>query len=139
MASSTLRNIDKAGDFDVFIMRQKDSQLSPKALKVKKQILKKTKNEKQGEIMKLKIKVGDEVQVITGSDKGRKGSVLEVLPLKQKIRVKEVRVQTLFDKKEGIQKREGFIDYSNVQLINSAPVKVFKKSKKTSKKGIFSK
>ena len=45
VASSTLRNIDKAGGFDIFIMRQKDSQLSPKALKVKKQILKKTKNE----------------------------------------------------------------------------------------------
>ena len=89
--------------------------------------------------MKLKIKVGDEVQVIAGSDKGRKGSVLEILPLKQKIRVKEVRVQTLFDKKEGIQKREGFIDYSNVQLVHSAPAKVFKKSKKASKKGIFSK
>jgi len=89
--------------------------------------------------MKLKIKVGDEVQVITGSDKGRKGSVLEILPHKKKIRVKEVRVQTLFDKKEGIQKREGFIDYSNVKLIKSAPAKDFKKSKTGSKKGFFNK
>ena len=51
--------------------------------------------------MRLKIKVGDEVQVIAGSDKGRKGAVLEVLPLKHKIRVKEVRVQTCFDKEKG--------------------------------------
>lgn len=90
--------------------------------------------------MKLKIKVGDEVQVVTGSDKGRKGSVLEILPSKHKVRVKDVRIQTLFDKKEGIQKREGFIDYSNVKLINSAPKKAFKKkTKKTSKKGLFGK
>ena len=89
--------------------------------------------------MKLKIKVGDEVQVITGSNKGRKGSVLEIQPTKQKIRVKDVHVQTLFDKKEGIQKREGFIDYSNVKLINSAPKKAFKKSKKGVGKGFFNK
>ena len=43
VASSTIRNIDKAGGFDVFIVRQKDKCLSPKALKVKKQILKKSK------------------------------------------------------------------------------------------------
>ena len=85
--------------------------------------------------MKAKIKVGDEVQVITGSDKGRKGVVLELLSLKQKIRVKEVRVQTRFDKKEGIQKKEGFIDYSNVKLVKSAERKPFKKVKKA-KKGI---
>ena len=89
--------------------------------------------------MKLKIKVGDEVQVTAGKDKGRKGSVLEIQSLKQKIRVKDVRVQTCFDKKEGIQKREGFIDYSNVKLLNSAPAKDFKKAKKSSKKGLFSK
>lgn len=43
VASSTVRNIDKAGGFDVFIVRQKDSRLSAKALKVKRQILKRTK------------------------------------------------------------------------------------------------
>ena len=51
VATSTVRDIDKQGGFDIFIMKQKDSQLSPRALKVKKQILKKTKNkikEKKG-------------------------------------------------------------------------------------------
>ena len=43
VSTSTLRSIDKAGGFDVFITGQKDSLLSPKALKVKKQILKKTR------------------------------------------------------------------------------------------------
>ena len=85
--------------------------------------------------MKAKIKIGDEVQVITGSNKGLKGKVLEVLPLKSKIRVKDVRVQTCFDKKEGIQKKEGFIDYSNVKLVKKAERKAFKKTKKN-KKGI---
>ena len=89
--------------------------------------------------MKLKIKVGDEVQVITGGDKGKKGSVLEILPLKQKIRVKDVRVQTNFDKEKGIQKIEGLIDYSNVKLIKAGEVKAYKKSKKDSKKGLLKK
>lgn len=87
--------------------------------------------------MKLKIKVGDEVQVITGSHKGRKGSVLELQPDKRKIRVKDIRIQTCFDKKEGIQKKEGFIDYSNVKLVSSAPAKNFKKTKKKTGKGLF--
>ena len=89
--------------------------------------------------MKLKIKTGDEVQVIAGGEKGKKGSVLEILPLKHKIRVKDVHIQTCFDKEKGIQKREGFIDYSNVKLIQSAPAKAYKKSKKGTKKGLFSK
>ncbi|MCZ0931854.1 MAG: KOW motif domain-containing protein [Oligoflexia bacterium] len=89
--------------------------------------------------MKLKIKVGDEVQVVTGSDKGKKGAVLELLPLKQKIRVKDVRVQTKFDKEKGIQKIEGFIDYSNVRLIKAGEPKAYKKSKKDSKKRLLKK
>lgn len=89
--------------------------------------------------MKLKIKVGDEVQVIAGGDKGKKGAVLELLPFKQKIRIKDVRVQTNFDKEKGIQKKEGFIDYSNVRLVKSAEPKTYKKSKKDSKKGLFKK
>ena len=88
--------------------------------------------------MKLKIKVGDEVQVIAGSEKGRKGLVLNLDPIKRKIRVKDIRVQTRFDKKEGIQKREGFIDYSNVKLIKAG---LSGKKTKTGdkKKSLFSK
>ena len=89
--------------------------------------------------MKLKIKVGDEVQVITGSDKGKKGSVLEILQLKKKIRIKDVRVQTKFDKEKGIQKREGWIDYSNVKLVKAGEPKAYKKSKKPSKTGLLKK
>lgn len=41
-AVSAIRDIDKTGDFDVFIVQQADGKLSPRALKIKKKILKKT-------------------------------------------------------------------------------------------------
>lgn len=89
--------------------------------------------------MKAKISVGDEVQVISGSDKGRKGVVLDLDLGKFKIRVKDVRVQTCFDKKEGMQKREGFIDYSNVKLVKKASSKSAdsKKDSGSKKTGLF--
>ncbi len=46
-AASAIRNIDKAGGFDVFLLRQPDSSLSPRALKVKKRILKKLKGKRR--------------------------------------------------------------------------------------------
>lgn len=82
--------------------------------------------------MKLKIKKGATVQVITGSDKGKKGSVLAVDAQNMKIQVQGVKVQTHFDKKDGLLKKEGFIDYSNVKLVEAA-VKEKKTSKKTAK------
>ena len=48
---------------------------------------------------KLKIKKGATVQVITGSDKGKKGTVIEVDPTKLRVKVQGVKVQTHFDKK----------------------------------------
>ncbi|MFZ4403020.1 MAG: KOW motif-containing protein [Pseudobdellovibrionaceae bacterium] len=80
---------------------------------------------------KLKIKQGATVQVITGSDKGKKGKVLALDKNKLKIKVEGVRVQTHYDKKEGLLKKEGFIDYSNVKLVDNV---VVEKKKKTSKK-----
>ncbi|NUN07288.1 MAG: KOW motif-containing protein [Bdellovibrio sp.] len=84
--------------------------------------------------MKLKIKKGATVQVITGSDKGKKGSVLSVDAANMKIQVQGVKVQTHYDKKDGLLKKEGFIDYSNVKLVEAAT-----KEKKTSKKAAKSK
>lgn len=79
--------------------------------------------------MKLKIRKGDTVQVIAGSDKGKKGSVLEVKPSAMKIKIQGVKVQTHYDKKDGLLKKEGFIDYSNVKLVEKST-----KEKKTTKK-----
>ena len=74
--------------------------------------------------MKLKIKKGDTVQVITGSDKGKKGEVLEVNKSQLRIKVNGVKIQTHFDKKEStIKKLEGFIDYSNVELVEASKKK----------------
>ncbi len=81
--------------------------------------------------MKLKIKKGALVEVITGSDKGKRGTVLEVNPKAMKIKIQGVRVQTKHDKKEGILKREGFIHYSNVKLVEQAAPKKEKAAKKT--------
>jgi large subunit ribosomal protein L24 len=79
--------------------------------------------------VKLKIKKGDTVQVIAGSQKGAKGSVMAIEPNKMRIKVQGVRVQTHFNKKEGILKAEGFIDYSNVKLVEKAA----KEAKKAAK------
>ena len=83
--------------------------------------------------MKKKIKVGDEVQVIAGADKGRRGAVLEFDSSQRKVRVKNVRMQTHFDKKEGIQKKEGFIDRSNVKWIKAGEPKSKKSGSKKQK------
>lgn len=79
--------------------------------------------------MKLKIKKGDTVQVIAGQDKGKKGSVLSISPTKLKIKVEGVKVMTHYDKKDGLKKSEGYIDFSNVKLVESAA-----KTKKTAAK-----
>ena len=72
---------------------------------------------------KLKIKKGATVQVTVGNDKGKKGTVLEINPGKLLVKVQGVKVQTHFDKKDGLLKKEGFIDYSNVKLVEKAPEK----------------
>lgn len=83
-------------------------------------------------MLKLKIKKGDKVQVITGGDKGKKGTVIEVNAKALKIKIEGVKVQTHYDKKDGLLKKEGFIDYSNVQLVEKTAKAA--KEKKTTKK-----
>lgn len=78
--------------------------------------------------MKLKIKKGATVEVISGADKGKRGSVVEIDPKKLKLKIQGVRVLTHFDKKDGILKKEGFIDYSNVKLIEAAKKESKKKA-----------
>jgi large subunit ribosomal protein L24 len=83
--------------------------------------------------IKLKIRKGATVEVITGSDKGKRGTVLEVDTDKLKIRVQGVKVQTKHSKQNGLVKSEGFIDYSNVKLVEAAPAQK-KAAKKTKAK-----
>lgn len=86
-------------------------------------------------MIKLKIRKGDTVQVIAGSDKGKKGEVLAVDPKGLKIKVQGVKVQTHYDKKDGLLKKEGYVDYSNVKLLTkSTGDKAAKTSKKAAKR-----
>ena len=39
---------------------------------------------------KLKIKKGDEVIIVTGKDKGKKGTVLEVFPMESRVKVQGI-------------------------------------------------
>ena len=81
----------------------------------------------------MKIRKGDTVQVIAGGDKGKKGAVIEVNPTAMRIKIQGVKIQTHYDKKDGLLKKEGFIDYSNVKLVEKA-AKEKKATKKTSAK-----
>lgn len=84
--------------------------------------------------MNLKIRKGDTVQVTSGSDKGKKGTVIEVKPAALKIKVQGVKVQTHYDKKDGLLKKEGFIDYSNVKLVSAGAKEKKASAKKTAAK-----
>lgn len=72
--------------------------------------------------MKNQIKKGDAVVVLTGADKGKKGSVIEVWPKKGKIKVEGVSIITKHQKprtqgqKGGIVQKEAFIQVCNVRL-----------------------
>ena len=75
--------------------------------------------------MVLHIRKGDLVEVISGTDKGKQGRVLAVNPEKGRLRVEKVRVQKRHLKAGrkgartgGIIEQEGFIDASNVMLVD---------------------
>ena len=75
--------------------------------------------------MVLHIRKGDLVEVISGSDKGKQGRVLAVNPEKGRLRVEKVRIQKRHlkagrkgSRTGGIFEQEGFIDASNVMLVD---------------------
>lgn len=72
-----------------------------------------------------KIKKGDEVMVIAGKDKGRRGTVVRVLRDKNQVVVenvnmvkRHVRGNPQRGESGGIQEKETPVDLSNVQLYN---------------------
>ena len=73
--------------------------------------------------MKMRIKKGDMVMVISGDDKGRKGKVIKVIPKKQRVLVEGLNIQKKHQKprREGekgqIIEKPGPIHISNVKLI----------------------
>ncbi|MBA2341662.1 MAG: 50S ribosomal protein L24 [Pyrinomonadaceae bacterium] len=72
-----------------------------------------------------KIRKGDQVVVIAGRDRNKRGRVLEVLPAKGKIKVENIaivkkhqRANSQNNRGGGIIDQPAFIDISNVQLID---------------------
>ena|SRR5688572_33461265 len=70
---------------------------------------------------KMKIKKGDQVIVLTGKDKGKKGEVLRAIPSERRVVVQGVNVATRHQKPTqtsagGIEKQEKPIHVSNVAL-----------------------
>ncbi|GAB4268383.1 MAG TPA: 50S ribosomal protein L24 [Opitutae bacterium] len=74
--------------------------------------------------MKFKIKRGDEVVVLAGSQKGKKGKILDVFPSKERVVVEGVKMgkrhtKATQDNPQGaIIEREMPIHYSNVMLVS---------------------
>lgn len=74
---------------------------------------------------KMHVKKGDTVQVITGKDKGKVGTVLQVLPKMSRVVVEGVNIRTkhLKAKAEGesgqIDTREASVHSSNVMLYST--------------------
>ena len=82
---------------------------------------------------KLKIRKGATVEVTTGAEKGKRGTVLDINKTTMRVRIQGVKIQTRHSKKDGILKSEGYIDYSNVKLIEAATPAKKKSEKKAAK------
>tara|TARA_Y100000591_G_C21531027_1_gene544160 strand:+ start:217 stop:531 length:315 start_codon:yes stop_codon:yes gene_type:complete len=83
-------------------------------------------------INKLKLKKGDEVIVLAGKDKGKKGKIIKVLPKKNKAIVSEINKVKKNNKPDnnqpgGITEKEMPIHISNIAFYDASsnkPVKV---------------
>ena len=74
-----------------------------------------------------KVKKGDQVVVMAGRDKGKRGRVLEVKPAEGKVKVEGVGVIKRHQRPNpganrpgGIIEKEAYVDISNVQLVDPA-------------------
>ena len=69
------------------------------------------------------LKNGQDVEVICGKDKGKKGQVIEIFRSKNKAKVKGINFikkheKTTKEKKGGIISKENFIDISNLKILD---------------------
>lgn len=87
---------------------------------------------------KVKLKKGDEVIVLTGRSKGRKGKITKVLPCASKVLVegvnlvkKHVKPDPRAGKPGGVVEKEAGIDISNVAIYNAISKKADKIALKT--------
>ncbi len=85
------------------------------------------------------IKKGNQVEIICGKDKGKKGEVLEILRKNNKLKVKGINMvkkheKTTKEKKGGIITKENFLDISNVKNLETNKKKINDKNDKKDKK-----
>ena len=81
------------------------------------------------------LKNGQEVEIICGKDKGKKGQIIEILISKSRVKVKGINLikkheKTTKEKKGGIVTKENFIHISNLKILDS----IDKKTKVVNKK-----
>ena len=77
---------------------------------------------------------GQQVEVMCGKDKGKKGQVIEILRNKNRVKVKGINLikkheKTTKEKKGGIISKENFLDISNLKVVDTK-----KKGKEEGKK-----
>lgn len=90
---------------------------------------------------KMKIKKGDQVVVIAGKDKGKRGEVLVAMPAEHKVVVsgvaivKKAQKPTQANQQGGIVEKEAAIDVSNVALIDPSTDKACRVSVKVADDG----
>ena len=83
------------------------------------------------------IKKGNQVQILAGKDKGKKGEVIEILRSLSKVKVKGINIvkkheKTTKEKKGGIISKENFIHISNIKSLEKKNVS--ETNKKSNKK-----
>ncbi len=91
-------------------MRQRNSMFSP--IKRKQVCLRPPK---------LKIKKGDQVEVIAGAERGRKGEVIKLDKKHLVVWVKGINLKTHYNKEKpekGQTREESYLDYSNVRKVS---------------------
>ena len=81
------------------------------------------------------LKKGQQVKIICGKDKGKKGQIIEILRSKNVAKVKGINFikkheKTTKEKKGGIITKENFIHMSNLKVLDSLEEKDKKKDKK---------
>ena len=81
------------------------------------------------------LKNGQQVEIICGKEKGKKGQIIEILRNRNKDKVKGINLikkheKTTKEKKGGIVSKENFIDISNLRIAVTDTKKVKKEDKK---------
>ena len=81
------------------------------------------------------IKKGNQVEILSGKDKGKKGEVIEILKSKYRAKVKGINLikkheKTTKEKKGGIITKENFIHISNLKSLDENKEKIKSKDKK---------